>query len=145
MSSWAYKRPVLTLGFGELVICCLAEHTYKCFWCHLLLNRHLMVINLHYMCYCLLFFEGYFVADAVAYYQACSAHMFHCSSSTCWCFIDTNPLCVHVLVPRTTDSWHLVSFNHYYSMFGHNPLISLDKYEVSLILSLPMILSLPGF
>ena len=36
-----------------------------------------------YLCYCLLFSQGYFVVDVIAYYWACSACMFCHPSSTC--------------------------------------------------------------
>ena len=122
---------------------------YKHFWCHLLLNWHLTAINLQYICYSLLFSEGYFVVVTIAYYRAYSAHMFCHPSSTCQCFVDTNPLWVYMLVPRLqepltadilsgliitakhnrfTQSWYLYSwamtlfcnFNHHLVQWLHH-------------------------
>ena len=54
-----------------------------------------------YLCYCLLFSKGYLVADAVAYLSSLQCSYVVPSISTRQCSVDTTPLRVETLVPRS--------------------------------------------
>ena len=82
---------------GQLVADHLAEHMCEPFWCPSSPHSYHYKV---YLCYCLLFTEGYIVANTIAYLSGPQCLNVVPFVSTHQCQVDTTPSRIEALVPR---------------------------------------------